>query len=95
MTSSGRFPVPKWGPRCCRSSGRVDVTGIELKNIFDFVFKINGVRENFEDDVILKTGDKIELKISKKNDYLESIFIVTGESPENVDVTERKDIHVN
>jgi hypothetical protein len=73
----------------------VDVTGIELKNIFDFVFKINGVRENFEDDVILKTGDKIELKISKKNDYLESIFIVTGESPENVDVTERKDIHVN
>lgn len=73
----------------------VDVDGLELKNIYDFVFKINGVKEDFEDTVILKTGDKIELKISKKDEYGDSTFIITGKSPENVDVTERKEIHVN
>ena len=53
------------------------------------------VKEDFEDSVILKTGDKIELKISKKDEYGDSTFIITGISPENVDVTERKEIHVN
>ena len=73
----------------------VDVDGIEMKNIYDFVFKINGVKEDFEDSVILKTGDKIELKISKKDEYGDSTFIITGVSPEDVDVEERKEIHVN
>ena len=73
----------------------VDINGIEMKNIYDFVFEINNKKENFENEVILKKGDKIILKISKKNEYVDSTFTILGTSPEEVDIAKREDIHVN
>ena len=36
---------------------------IELKNIYDFVIKLNGVVQTFEDDTRFNPGDEIEIKI--------------------------------
>jgi len=85
----------------------VDVDSLVLHNVNDYVVKINGEVETFEDELTLKVGDEIEINISRKDEYADSSFTIVGTDPDTVIDTridyeseldvpnEEEDIYVN
>lgn len=85
----------------------MDITTLEMHNVFDFVVKINGIVERFEDDVRLNIGDEVEISITRKDEFGDSSFIIIGTDPDTVIDTridyeseldapvEEEDIYVN
>lgn len=62
----------------------IDIDSIETKNVHDFVIKINGVVQTFDDEVKLVPGDKVFINISREDEYGDSSLIITGTDPETV-----------
>ena len=62
----------------------IDIDTIELKNVYDFVVKLNGVVQTFEDDTRFNPGDEINIKITRKDDFKDSTFIIKGTDPNEV-----------
>jgi len=85
----------------------VDVDSLVLHNVNDYVVKINGEVETFEDELTLKVGDEIEINVSRKDEYADSSFTIVGTDPDTVIDTridyeseldvpnEEEDIYVN
>jgi len=61
-----------------------DIDTIETTNIYDFVVRINGKVETFEDDVTLKPGDEVSIDITKKDDYSNAKIVIKGTDPDIV-----------
>ena len=62
----------------------IDIDSIETKNVHDFVIKINGEVQDFDDEVKFINGDKIEVSISREDEYAESKLTIVGNDPETV-----------
>jgi hypothetical protein len=62
----------------------VDIDTIETTNIQDFVMKINGVVQTFDDEVRLNVGDEIYIGITREDEYGDSSIIIMGTDPETV-----------
>lgn len=62
----------------------MDIESIELENVYDFVVKINGEVQDFEDEVRLNVGDEVFINISRKDEYGDSSFTIIGTDPETV-----------
>lgn len=85
----------------------MDVDSLVLHNIYDYVVKINGKIETFEDELTINNGDKVEIEITKKDDFKDASFTIVGTDPETVIDTridyeseldvpmEEEDIYVN
>ena len=59
----------------------IDIDSLELKNVYDFVIKLNGVVQTFEDETRFNPGDEIEIKITRKDEYKDSTLIIKGTDP--------------
>jgi hypothetical protein len=62
----------------------MDIESIELENVYDFVVKINGEVQDFEDDVRLNIDDEVFINISRKDEYGDSSFTIIGTDPDTV-----------
>lgn len=62
----------------------IDIDAIETKNVHDFVIKVNGEVQTFEDEVKFFEGDKIEVSISREDEYGDSNLTIVGNDPETV-----------
>jgi hypothetical protein len=62
----------------------VDIDTIETTNIQDFVMKINGVVQTFDDEVRLNVGDEIYIGITREDEYGDSSITIMGTDPETV-----------
>jgi len=62
----------------------IDVETIETNNVNDFVIKINDEAQNFENEVKLNVDDKVEIIITRKDEYKDSSIIIVGSDPETV-----------
>ena len=62
----------------------IDIDTIETKNVHDFVIKVNGEVQTFEDEVKFFEGDKIEVSISREDEYGDSNLTIVGNDPETV-----------
>ena len=62
----------------------MDIDTIELKNVYDFVIKLNGIVQTFEDDTRFNPGDEIEIKITRKDEFKDSMLIIKGTNPDEV-----------
>ena len=62
------------------------VTSIETNNVFDFRLFINGEVIHVEDvdEVKFEKGDKIKVKISRKDEFKDSQFVIVGYDPDIV-----------
>ena len=50
----------------------IDIDEIETNNVHDFVIKINGEVQSFEDEVTLQIGDEVFINISREDEYGDS-----------------------
>lgn len=85
----------------------MDVDSLVIHNVHDYVVKINGIIEIFDDELTLKPGDVIEINISREDDFKDSSFTIVGTDPDTVIDTridyeseldapaEEEDIYVN
>jgi hypothetical protein len=85
----------------------MDVDSLVIHNVHDYVVKINGIIEMFDDELTLKPGDVIEINISREDDFKDSSFMIVGTDPDTVidtridyeseldAPTEEEDIYVN
>jgi hypothetical protein len=48
------------------------------------VIKLNGVVQTFEDDTRFNPGDEIEIKITRKDEFKDSILTIKGTDPNEV-----------
>ena len=62
----------------------IDIDTIETKNVHDFVIKINGKTQTFEDEVTLQIGDEVFIDISREDEYGDSSLTIIGTDPETV-----------
>ncbi len=62
----------------------IDIDTIETNNVHDFVIKINGKVQNFEDEVTLNIGDEVFINISREDEYGDSSLSIVGTDPETV-----------
>ena len=62
----------------------VDIDSIETNNVHDFVVKINGVVQTFEDEVKLNPGDEVFVNITREDEYKGSSMTIIGSDPETV-----------
>ncbi len=62
----------------------IDIDSIEIKNVHDFVIKINGEVQDFKDEVKLNIGDELFIDISREDEYKDSSLIIVGIDPETV-----------
>lgn len=85
----------------------MEVDSLVMHNVFDYVVKINGEIETFENELTLNVGDVVEINISRKDEYADSSFTIVGFDPNSpIDTridyeseldapTEEEDIYVN
>lgn len=62
----------------------IDIDEIETNNVHDFIIKINGKVETFEDEVKINVGDEIFINISREDEYGDSSLTIVGNDPETV-----------
>lgn len=62
----------------------IDIDTIETKNVHDFVVKINGKVQTFEDEVTLNVGDEIFINVSREDEYGDSSLTIIGTDPDTV-----------
>jgi len=62
----------------------IDIESIETENVKDFVVKINGVIQTFEDEVKINPGDEIFVSITREDEYTGSSMTIIGIDPETV-----------
>lgn len=62
----------------------LDIDSIETTNVHDFVIKINGLLQTFEDETKIIIGDEIFINISRENEYGDSSLTIIGSDPETV-----------
>ena len=62
----------------------VDVETLEMHNVYDYAVKVNGEVQTFEWNFILKPGDKIEISITREDEFADSTFTIVGIGPEEV-----------
>lgn len=62
----------------------IDIDSIETKNVHDFVIKINGKVQDFEDAVTLQVGDEVFINISREDEYKDSSLHIVGTDPDTV-----------
>ena len=60
----------------------INLDEIKTENVFDFIFKINGENVNFEQEVKIKNGDILKLKISRDDVELPSSVTLEGYDPD-------------
>ena len=54
---------------------------VEMNNVYDFVFCVNGERMYFEDEITIYNGDNIKLEICKDDIEKDASIILTGIDP--------------
>jgi hypothetical protein len=62
----------------------LDIDSIETTNVHDFVIKINGLLQTFEDETKINTGDEVFINISREDEYGDSSLTIIGNDPETV-----------
>lgn len=62
----------------------IDIDTIETINVHDFVIKINGKVQDFEDEVKINVGDEISINISREDEYGDSSLTIVGSDPDTV-----------
>lgn len=58
--------------------------GVETKNVYDFKILVNEEVMNLDNDVKFLDGDKITVRISRKDDYSSSEVVLVGYDPNEV-----------
>lgn len=62
----------------------VDIDTIETENVHDFVIKVNGKVQTFDDEVKFNIGDEIDINISREDEYGDSMLTIIGTDPDTV-----------
>ena len=62
----------------------VDIESIETNNVNDFVIKINGEVQDFENNVRLEVDDEVFINIARKDEYKDASLIIVGTDPDVV-----------
>jgi hypothetical protein len=62
----------------------IDIDEIETNNVHDFVIKINGEVQSFEDEVTLQIGDEVFINISREDEYGDSSLTIVGTDPDTI-----------
>ena len=62
----------------------IDIDTIETKNVHDFVIKINGEVQTFDDEVKLNVGDEVFINITREDEYGDASLTIVGTDPDTV-----------
>jgi len=62
----------------------IDIDTIETNNVHDFVIKINGEVQTFDDEVKLNVGDEVFINITREDEYGDASLTIVGTDPDTV-----------